>query len=801
MAKANAVWGIDVGQCALKALRCTVAENGDHIVADKYDYIEYPKILSQSIDQQNELIAETLEQFLSRNEVKGDTVAISVSGQAGLSRFFKPPPVDARKLPDIVRYEVKQQIPFPIEDVIWDWQRLGGTVIDDITLDAEVGLFAMKRDAVFRALQPFTDEKIEVDIVQLAPLATYNVVCHDILENIPDSEDVDPDNPPESLVVLSIGTDTTDLIVTNGIKLWLRNIPIGGNHFTKQLARELKLTYAKAELLKRNARKAEDPKTVFQAMRPVFNDMVTEIQRSLTFFQSMEKNSKIKRIALFGNAAKLPGLRQFLTKQLELEIVKISSFKKLDGPGVIDQSSFQGNVLSLAPCYGLCLQGLSSARLNTNLLPHEFVMERMVRAKKPWILASVGALAIAFMVGWLFISRAWWGVNENFEVNDHSWKEVAQRVDTSKNRSNTLVSIDKQQNAELQQINTINDQLVSAADLKYSWMEMFSLIYQALPKDERITTDAVDPAAVPFEDRKEVFIDHIETKYYADLYDWYLQVKPIYDEQYNYNEKFEEFRQKAKLAGKQDVTTTKSKVKKSKLSDILKLSRSSAAAASTGPKRAENALQDEGFVIEIKAHHFHNSNEALNKDGLIKQDYVLETFVKNLIDLEFKFPGEDSRSNGGGKYKTTDLGIFYPTLVSYERVLKPTVISVAPISKDKSDKGEQNVDTQEDPVEKPSTFQAQRFDFVVQFAWKPRSPQERYDARKKRIEQETKEAKSTARRPASSNKASNQPALPTAKTKTGDKANQVKAKTDPADKSKSNDAKTNETKSKDTKTD
>ena len=157
MAKRNAVWGIDIGQCALKALRCTLDADGETVIADKYDYIEYPKILSQADADPEELIRDSLSEFLSRNDVKRDSVAISVSGQAGLSRFFKPPPVDAKTLPEIVKYEVKQQIPFPIEDVIWDWQQLGGSVIDGRTVDAEVGLFAMKREAVYRALRPFYD--------------------------------------------------------------------------------------------------------------------------------------------------------------------------------------------------------------------------------------------------------------------------------------------------------------------------------------------------------------------------------------------------------------------------------------------------------------------------------------------------------------------------------------------------------------------------------------------------------------------------------------------------------------------
>ena len=132
--KRSGVWGIDIGQCALKALRCTYADDGETIYADAFDYIEYPKILSQPDVDANELVREALEQFLSRNEIKGDKVAMSVSGQAGLSRFFKPPPVDAKVIPDIVKYEARQQIPFALEDVIWDYQRIGGTEVDGFVM-------------------------------------------------------------------------------------------------------------------------------------------------------------------------------------------------------------------------------------------------------------------------------------------------------------------------------------------------------------------------------------------------------------------------------------------------------------------------------------------------------------------------------------------------------------------------------------------------------------------------------------------------------------------------------------------
>ena len=160
-----------------------------------------------------------------------------------------------------VEFEAKQQIPFALEDVIWDYQMLvGGVDADGMALENEVGLFAMKRDQVLRAIRPLDDAGIEIDVIQLSPVCVFNTAVHNVLENVPKIEDYDPDDPPPSVVVLSMGTDTTDLVVTNGLRVWQRSIPLGGNHFTKQLTKELKLTFAKAEHLKRNSREAEDPK-------------------------------------------------------------------------------------------------------------------------------------------------------------------------------------------------------------------------------------------------------------------------------------------------------------------------------------------------------------------------------------------------------------------------------------------------------------------------------------------------------------------------------------------------------------
>ena len=370
MANSGAVWGIDVGQCALKALRCRRHEtDAGRIVIEAFDYIEYPKILSQPEADRKELIREALEEFLSRNEVKDDQVAVSIPSQSGLARFIKLPPVEKKKIPDIAKYEARQQIPFALEDVVWDHQPLAGTNEDEGgDLDTEVGLFAIKRDQVSRFLQPFKEAGIDVELVQLAPLSIYNYVCFDRFGNLASVNEGDG-KTNDSIVAISLGTDTTDLVITNGNRVWQCNIPIGGNHFTKALSNGLGLTFAQAEHLKRNAGKADDPKAVNQAIRPVFRDLVAEIQRSLEFFSSNNRDIRLGEVILLGNAVKLPGLHRYLSQNLDQKVTPVDEFANMVGGSVAATQQFTENQLSFPVAYGLCVQALGRGQISTSLSP------------------------------------------------------------------------------------------------------------------------------------------------------------------------------------------------------------------------------------------------------------------------------------------------------------------------------------------------------------------------------------------------------------------------------------------------
>src|SRR6516165_377661 len=396
MAKIQAVWAIDIGQAALKAIKLVPGQAPDQVVAEAFDFIEYPKILSQPDADPDELVREALATFTDRNELKGCKVAIAVPGQSGLVKFIKLPPVEKKRIPDIVKVEAKQQIPFALDEVVWAYQQIGGEeeVNEEEFTMAEVGLFAMKRDQITRAILPFTVAGIEVDIVQMSPIALYNFISFDQIKG---------SGSKDSVVLLDIGADNTDLIISDGNRIWQRNVPIGGNHFTRALTKELKLTFAKAEHLKRNATKAPDPRAIFTAMRGIFNDFTSEINRSIGFYSSINRTAKIRKVVGLGNGFKLPGLQKFLQQNLNQEVEKVDSFAKLAGDEVKSAPQFQDNLASFAVAYGLGVQGLGKGGLSTNLLPPEIERVRLIRAKKPWALASSAlvmlALSTLFMLG------------------------------------------------------------------------------------------------------------------------------------------------------------------------------------------------------------------------------------------------------------------------------------------------------------------------------------------------------------------------------------------------------------------
>ncbi len=694
----GAVWGIDIGQCALKAIRCRAHDDPRKLVAEAFDYIEYPKILSQPGSDPAELISEALKQFLSRNTVLGDRVAVSVSGSSGLARFIKLPPVEAKKIPDIVRYEAKQQIPFDLNDVVWDYQRMGGGSVEEgFALETEVGLFAMKRDAVFRALDPFLKLDIEVDVVQLTPLVLYNFLLFDQMDELPSADEYDPEDPPESIVIVSMGTDATDLVITNGYRVWQRSVPIGGNHFTKALTRELKLTFAKAEHLKRNATAAADPKAVFQAMRPVFSDLLTELQRSIGYFSNLDRAAKIGRVVALGNAMKLPGLCRYLSQSLDYEIEKPDSYKRLVGSQVLTAPAFQENLLSFGVCYGLALQGLGKSGVHTNLLPREIINDRLIRRKKPWAVAAAAMFMLACSVSYAAYSLAL------STVNPDTWKPATSKARQISSKSGQLSSECEQAKTEFQATDQIGQHLVGNVEGRLRWLELLRAIDQCLPYEP---PPKGDEKPKPISERNELHVTNLDSQYLEDVSTWYVEAK-----------NWEPKGAKGKDQPPADPNANPA----------------DGQAGETGPKGP-------GRIVRLCGHHWHNADRA-NQGA----QFVRNTLIDNILLGKVELP----RGDRGGLETVSmeELGVVHPVLVNPLKVYPQEVID--PNAEPATgyggagrmmEGGMPGMPGMARPRPTPgaaagastgNTISLLRFDFDVQFCWQPKTPSERHEAKEK----------------------------------------------------------------------
>jgi len=382
MAVNKPVWGIDLGQCALKAIRLRAA--GDKVEALDHVHIEHGRILSQPDVDRPALIAESMNKFLDKHDLSNEIIVVGVPGQHTLARFTKLPPVDKKKVPEIVRYEAQQQIPFDMDEVIWDYQHFD----DPEGVETEVGIFAMRRELMREHLRYLSDRNLEPALVQASPLALYNALFYDGLCGA------------EPVAILDIGAQNTDLLVVDGNSLWTRNIPIGGNHFTETLVKTFKLSFNKAENLKRSAGSSKYARQVFQAMRPVFADLVAEVQRSIGFFTSSRRGVKLSKLLAMGNAFKLPGMPKFIQQNLGLEVVRPTTFNRLSTSSAPDAPKLIDHLLSFGVAYGLALQGLGLSQITSNLLPPEIAKQVIYRRKTPWFYGAAACLALAAVLIW-----------------------------------------------------------------------------------------------------------------------------------------------------------------------------------------------------------------------------------------------------------------------------------------------------------------------------------------------------------------------------------------------------------------
>src|SRR5881296_2486809 len=179
-------------------------------------------------------ILKALQAMITEKGIKAKTVNVCAPGFHVFSKFVKLPPVDAGKVTQIIQYEAQQNVPFPLEEVVWDYQILGSTPGGEL----EVLLVAIKADIVEGLFRTAEAAGLRVQLVDVSPAG----LCNAFRYNYGDLDGC--------TMLLDVGAKTSNLLFFEKGKVYSRGINIGANSITQDFSKESRLSFADAERLK-----------------------------------------------------------------------------------------------------------------------------------------------------------------------------------------------------------------------------------------------------------------------------------------------------------------------------------------------------------------------------------------------------------------------------------------------------------------------------------------------------------------------------------------------------------------------
>ena len=357
-----------------------------------------PSAEAARLPQTRLAISEMREQL----KLKNGPINYAVSGQNMFTRFVKLPPVAEDKVESIIGFEAQQNVPFPIEEVVWDYQLVSSGSPD---APVEVVLVAIKSDLLEDLNAATATGGFRTQVVDAAPMALYNAFRYNY-----------SDLAGCSLLV-DLGARTTNLIFIEPAKVFSRSIPIGGNTITGNLAKEFAESFAAAEERKKSKGYVslggayadnQDPDVAKEAkiIRNAMTRLHAEISRSINFYRAQQGGTAPQRIFLCGGTANLPYLREFFSEKFQLPIEFFNPLRNIAVTSNVNVEDVVKNAHQLGELVGLSLRSVSNCPMELNLRPASVVNAQKIAARRPYLIAAGLCVLLALAGWWLYFQRA-----------------------------------------------------------------------------------------------------------------------------------------------------------------------------------------------------------------------------------------------------------------------------------------------------------------------------------------------------------------------------------------------------------
>jgi type IV pilus assembly protein PilM len=342
-------------------------------------------------------VMQALQTGLAEGGMAPGPAVVGLSGQFAFTRFVKLPPVAAEQVGQMIGFEAQQNVPFPINEVVWDYQMLGGQ-----GGELEGLIVAIKKELVEQAYTASKLCKLSLRKVDVAPLALINA----FLYNYPDMQ--------ESALLMDIGAKSTSLVFIEPGRVFCRVVPIGGHLISQNISNEFQEPYVASELLKKGKGYVglggayRDPDDVAAARiskiaRGVYSRLHAEVSRSISFYRNQQKGNAPRHIFLTGGTSALAYSDLFFKEKLNLPVSYFNPFRNVTLGPAIDRNVLAADAAFLGPVVGLALREMGNNPVEINLEPLSLKQAQSKKSRVP-----VLATALFF---WFAMFAAIAGIN------------------------------------------------------------------------------------------------------------------------------------------------------------------------------------------------------------------------------------------------------------------------------------------------------------------------------------------------------------------------------------------------------
>jgi len=343
-------------------------------------------------------ILKALQETLAEKGIKAKDVNVCAPGFHVFSKFVKLPPVDANKVTQIIQYEAQQNVPFPLSEVVWDYQILGSAPSGEL----EVLLVAVKSEVVEGLFRVAAEAKLRLQLCDASPAA----LCNAFRYNYGDLEDC--------TMLLDIGAKTSNLLFFESGKVFSRSINLGANAITQDFANEAKLKVEIAEQIKivegfvSLGGAYEEPESPNQAAiakiaRQFMTKLHIQVNQTMQFYRGQQGGSAPQRLFLSGGASIMPYTAQFFAEKLNVPVEYFNPFRNVQIDPAVNLEELVRVAHSLGEVVGLGLRNLANCPVEMNLMPDSTLRWRAFNEKKPYFIFTIFSLvAVAGAIGFLF---------------------------------------------------------------------------------------------------------------------------------------------------------------------------------------------------------------------------------------------------------------------------------------------------------------------------------------------------------------------------------------------------------------